>query len=314
MILRKYVIILWVILFTLSLAGFTQTPELAVALEAPTNGSPVSSLTSTAATGTIVVNATVDDAPWSGGGVNYTITGPKAESGSSVTESFSNLPTGTYAVTYTSGGPAGAPLVDISPSPIQTLSSGGTMAFTLNFNTQPTGTIVVNATLDGSPWSGGVNYTITGPKTESGSSVTQSFSHLPTGTYAVTTYTSGGPAGAPLVNISPSPIQMLSSGGTVAFTLNFFTRNTATIVVRATLDGSPWSGPLYFVISGTKGDSASMVPRKFYNLPTGVYTASRSSNGPPGARLDSITPSPTQDLSTGGTITFTFNFIPIDES
>lgn len=222
---RRHAIILWVILFTLSLASCTQTPGLAVALEAPTTGSSVSSLTPTAATGTIVVNTT----------------------------------------------------------------------------------------LDGAPWSGEVTYVITGPKTESGSSVTQSFSDLPTGTYAVT-YTSGGPADAPLVDISPSPVQALSAGYTVTFTLNFFTRNTGTIVVRATLDGAPWSGPLYFVISGTKGFFDNMVPRKIYHLPAGVYTASRSSNGPSGARLDSITPSPTQDLSTGGTITFTFNFITIDES
>lgn len=225
MILRKYVIILGVILFTLSLAGFTQTPGLAVALESPTNGSSVSSLTPTA----------------------------------------------------------------------------------------DTGTIVVNATLDGVPWSGEVKYIITGTKTESGSSATQSFSDLPTGIYAVT-YTSGGPAGAPLVDISPSPVQALSAGYTVTFTLDFFTRNTGTIVVRATLDGSPWSGPLHFVISGTKGFFDNMVPRKSYQLPAGVYAASRSSNGPAGAKLDSITPSPTQDLSTGGTITFTFNFITIDES
>ena len=222
---RKHAIILWVILLTLSLASCTQTPGLAVALEAPTTGSSVSSLTPTAATGTIVVNATLDGAPWSGE-VTYVITGPKTESGSSVTQSFSDLPTGTYAVTYTSGGPADALLVDISPSPVQTLSAG---------------------------------YTVT-------------------------------------------------------FTLNFFTRNTGTIVVRATLDGAPWSGLFYFVISGTKGGFDNMVPRKFYHLPAGVYTASRSSNGPAGARLDSITPSPTQDLSTGGTITFTFNFITIDES
>jgi len=228
MILRKYVVILLVILFTLSLAGFTQTPALAATLEAPTNGSSVSSLTPAAATGTIVVNAT----------------------------------------------------------------------------------------LDGAPWSGGIEYIITGPKTESGSSVTQSFSDLPAGTYAVT-YISGGPADAPLVDISPSPVQALSAGYTVTFTLNFFTRNTGAIVVRATLDGSPWSGPLYFAISGTKGVKEffdNMVPRKFYQLPAGVYTASRSSNGPAGSRLDSITSSPTQDLSTGGIITFTFNFITIDES
>lgn len=218
-------VILWVILFTLSLASCTQTPGLAVALEASTTGSSVSSLTPTAATDTIVVNAT----------------------------------------------------------------------------------------LDGAPWSGEVTYIITGPKTEYGSSATQSFSDMPIGTYAVT-YTSGGPADAPLVDISPSPVQVLSAGYTVTFTLNFFTRNTGTIVVRATLDGSPWSGPLYFVISGTKGGFDNMVPRKIYFLPAGVYTASRSSNGPAEARVDSITPSPTQVLSTGGTITFTFNFVTIDES
>ena len=83
---------------------------------------------------TIMVNATLDGSPWSGI-VNYNILGPKADSGSFVPHVFSNSPAGTYTLSYSSGGPAGATLVSISPSPIQTLPTGGSITFTLNFST-----------------------------------------------------------------------------------------------------------------------------------------------------------------------------------
>ncbi|MBA7710686.1 hypothetical protein ES703_119631 [subsurface metagenome] len=170
-------------------------------------------------TGTIVVNATLDDVSWTGG-VNYTVSGPQSYSGSSVTQSFTNVPTGSYTVGYSSGGPTGATFSDITPASTQTLSSGGTITFTLNFHAQPRGTVTVNATLNGEPWEGAVGYTVSGPYMDSSSSVPGSFSGCPAGSYTVT-YTSGGPPQSLLDNITPSPTQTLSAGGTVTFTLNF---------------------------------------------------------------------------------------------
>jgi len=65
-----------------------------------------------------------------------------------------------------------------------------------------TDTITVSATLDGSPWSGTVNYSLTGPKSGSSSSVPETFSDLETGSYTLS-YASGGPPGARLARSAP---------------------------------------------------------------------------------------------------------------
>ena len=86
------------------------------------------------------------------------------------------------------------------------------------------GTINVNATLDGAPWSGAVNYSYTSNKPGEvaieGSAVPQSWAHIVTGTYTLY-YHSGGPSGTTLASVTPSATQTLSTGGTITFTLNF---------------------------------------------------------------------------------------------
>jgi hypothetical protein len=89
-------------------------------------------------TGAITVNVTLNGTPWSGS-VNYRITGPQTINGSSVPQTYSNQPTGSYTITYLSGGPSGAIFKDITPSATQTLNAGGTITFTMNFtSTGPT--------------------------------------------------------------------------------------------------------------------------------------------------------------------------------
>ena len=83
---------------------------------------------------TIEVKATLDGAAWSGA-VNYTLTGPGAASpitGTNVSDTFS-VDCGNWTCAYVSGGPAGASFVNITPSATQSVSNGGTIAFTLNF-------------------------------------------------------------------------------------------------------------------------------------------------------------------------------------
>lgn len=256
--------------------------------------------------GTIVVQATLDGSPWTGD-VSYNISGAETYSGSSVNQTISNAPVGSYTLGYNSGGPSAAALSNITPSSTQTLSAGGTITFTLNFATTGVSGLQVQATLDGVPWTGNVNYTITGPQGYSGTSVSETFSNLTTGDYTVG-YNSGGPAGATLASISPQPTQTVTQGTTVTFTLNFHSENTSQIRVQATLNGSTWTGNVTYTIHGALQDSHSSVPYTFTNLPVGTYTLVYQYGGPPNATLMSITPQPTQTTSANHTTTFTLNF------
>jgi uncharacterized protein (DUF2141 family) len=266
------------------------------------------------ATSTVVVQATLDGSPWSGN-VRYSLSGPTGDSGYSVSETFGGLPPGTYTLSYSTGGPEGATLSSITPSTRQTLSSQGTIIFTLNFHSQQSGTVMVQATLDGSPWqtaigSGTISYTLHGPVTDSSHSVPDTFSDLPPGTYTLS-YTDGGPIGATLVGISPAPRQTLASGGTITFTLEFQTQAKGTVLVQATLNGEPWSGDVIYYLAGPYMDTGSYVPNSFTSCPAGSYSVDYKSGGPDSSVLDGITPSSQQDLSPGGTITFTLNFVGI---
>jgi len=84
------------------------------------------------------------------------------------------------------------------------------------------GTIEVYATLDGLPWEGLVDYTLT-PDTGSpinGTSVNATHSSAAAGNWTCA-YVSGGPG--LFVDITPSPTQTLADGATIDFTLNFVT-------------------------------------------------------------------------------------------
>jgi hypothetical protein len=173
--------------------------------------------------GNIVVHATVDGAPWQtapgSGAISYAIQGPRSNSGSTIPNSFTGHPAGSYTITYETGGPIGATFGGVSPSTTQTLAANGTIIFTLNFRTQARGTVNVNATLDGAPWTGDVGYVLTGPYPESGGHVPYSHSNAPSGNYSVN-YSSGGPHSSVFEGVS-HPSQYLPAGGSVTFTLRF---------------------------------------------------------------------------------------------
>jgi murein DD-endopeptidase MepM/ murein hydrolase activator NlpD len=96
-----------------------------------------------------------------------------------------------------------------------------------------TGTIQVNATLNGATWSGSVSYRLTGPQTIDGTTVPATFSNRPTGSYTLN-YQSGGPSGATLTSITPSATQTLSAGGTITFNLNFSTTPSQNPILEVT--------------------------------------------------------------------------------
>ena len=262
-------------------------------------------------TGNVVVNATLNGAPWSGT-VSYMLNGPFRSNDNQVPRTYSSIPTGNYNLTYAGGGPAGAVLTSITPSPTQSLASGRTIVFNLNFTAQPsTGTIMVSAMVDGKPWttqpgSGPISYTITGPASDSGSAIPGTFSSMPAGRYTLN-YNSGGPIGATLTGISPSPTQNLATGGSIQYTLRFTGQPKGSVTVEATLDGQPWSGPVGYVLQGPYVESGSSAPRSFANAPQGSYSVQYRTGGPPQSSFVGVSP-PSQMLPAGGSISFTLEF------
>jgi hypothetical protein len=263
------------------------------------------------ATGNIVVNATLDGESWSGA-VDYTLSGPFTDRDHSVPQTFKGVAQGYYAITYNGDGPHGAILAGITPSSGQTLQSGSTITFNLVFTSQQaTGTINVNATLDGKPWqtamgSGSISYTLVGPSTDSSSSIPDSFGNQSAGKYTCQ-YNSGGPIGATFSGITPSPTQTLPPNGQITYTLNFHEEQKGTVIINASLNGQEWSGNVNYVVQGPYVESGSSAPQSLGNTPAGNYSVSYSSGGPPSSVFEGVSPT-SQSLQPGGTITFILMF------
>lgn len=125
--------------------------------------------------------------------------------------------------------------------------------------TPTTGTIEVKATLDSSPWTGAVDYTLTGPAGSSpitGTSVDDSFNADP-GSWTCA-YDGGGPAGANFVDITPSPTQSVAAGETKTFSLNFQTppHVDASVTFDSwSINGTPVPPGFYWVTPGTVIDA-----------------------------------------------------------
>jgi hypothetical protein len=102
---------------------------------------------------------------------------------------------------------------------------------------------------------------------------------------------------------------MFASVATVLFTgcpINPPVSGSGTVHVAATRDGSPWTGPVDFTLTGQAAGTS--VPASYTGVPTGDYTLSYVAGSPPEAVLSGITPSGSQNLTSGGTITFTLDF------
>ncbi len=90
--------------------------------------------------------------------------------------------------------------VDLTTTTTTTVTMDANYTMTAVYVTPPsptTGTIQINAMLNGAAWSGAVSYRLTGPQTIDGTSVPQSFTNRPTGSYTLS-YISGGPSWATL--------------------------------------------------------------------------------------------------------------------
>jgi hypothetical protein len=87
------------------------------------------------------------------------------------------------------------------------------------------------------------------------------------------------------------------------------TPTTGKIEVKATLCGVAWQGAVNYTLTPASGSAftGNIVPKTFTVAP-GTWTCGSVVGGPAGAFLKSITPSATQAVSAGGTITFTLDF------
>ena len=87
--------------------------------------------------------------------------------------------------------------------------------------TPTTGTIEVEATLDGVAWTGALDYTLTPASGSPISGTSVPGSHSADAGNWTCAYDGGGPDGATLVGIATSETQSLAEGETITFTLNF---------------------------------------------------------------------------------------------
>jgi len=293
----------------------------------------------TPTTGAILVRATFNGAPWSGT-VNYTLNGPVIIVGNGpVPNDFQDRPAGTYTLNYTSGGPPGAILSSITPSPTQTLSGGGSITFTLNFSQAPprvtlgptplnfgdvqVGTctqrsFAIQHILGTGPASGTVSASPNPPfSIAAGSpfSASNGSGPLVTVQFCPTSPTSGPPVTFSGSAVVSSPGTTFTNTNTVTLTGRGVapTPTKGAILVRATFNGAAWAGTVNYTLTGpTTIVGNGPVPNDFQDRDAGTYTFNYTSGGPPGATLASITPSATQTLSGGGSITFTLSFTAPD--
>jgi uncharacterized repeat protein (TIGR01451 family) len=104
----------------------------------------------------------------------------------------------------------------------------------------------------------------------------------------------------------------VGSGGNVICTFENARVALGTIVVNATLasgaGSAPWTGSVSFTLTGPQTITGTSASQTFASVPVGTYTLTYTSGGPPGATLNSVTPSVTQTLTAGNTLTFTLNF------
>lgn len=117
-------------------------------------------------------------------------------------------------------------------------SFGGNPDGATDFSVGQGGQLQVKVTVDGSPYSGPVSYSVSGPTSFVGTNAS-TYPNLPEGGYTVL-YLSGGPANTSYSNIVPATSQFLAIGNTISWTLAFTTNR----------------GPFCSANSGTNAQSA----------------------------------------------------------
>ena len=282
-----------------------------------------------------------------GGLVTYTvITGTTSGSSQSITLSATNLPIGVAAsfnpATVTSGNQSTLTLSASSSA------STGTYTMTLvGTGTSATHTATLSVTVAQVANSSGVlsssplNYTFNSQTVDT-ASAPEVFSLVNTGGSALTissiiespqffasflngqglplTLQPGGSANLQVVFIpnatgpQTGTIKLFNSTNASPLTLNLAGTGvaapvtTGNIQINATFNGTPWTGGVYYNVTGPESYTGGAAPNTYYNQALGSYTVAYTQAGPFSATFTGITPSATQTLTAGATLTYTLNF------
>jgi hypothetical protein len=201
-------------------------------------------------------------------------------SGDSVAKSF-DLKTGYYTVSYISGGPEGATLNRITPGAGIEVKPGQPASSVFNFVKTDANTLKVEATLDGQPWEGPLEFVVNPPENDgnglkpipgdtaptndgsrqvrpdeigkkgqnfNGATVPAVFKNVENGIYNIS-YISGGPTNARFENASPDNLS-LENDQEGTLTLAFTTKGIVNINVL--VDGEPYTRPAGFTLFGKR--------------------------------------------------------------
>ena len=102
---------------------------------------------------------------------------------------------------------------------------------------------------------------------------------------------------------------VIGGNATKSFNEKDITLSTGTININATVGGNPWNGPISFTLKREKlYNLSTTVPLNLPGYYIGTYTIQYISSGPTNTVFASITPSSSQLLNLGNSITFTLNF------
>ena len=221
---------------TVSASGATFTNTNTVALSG-TGFNPVT-------TGAISVSATYNGQPWSGT-VNYNLGGAASIAGNTVPANFQSRPSGSYTLSYSSSGPAGATLSSITPSATQTLSAGGSISFALNFASSPT-LSVMPASASVTAVAGTTSFTVsnTGGGSFSYSAAVSSDSTWLT----IQSGSTGGDSGT--INVTYGANSGSQRTGTIVVTASGANGNPTSVTVTQASSGSSQFGVGSLIIAG----------------------------------------------------------------
>lgn len=183
------------LIFVLLLGGCLAPPKLNVSLASPANGSTVLSITPTFT--------------WGGGGAatTYRLMIASDTNFQNIALDVNNIGDLSYAVSPgTLNGSTWYYWRVLARQGNQASNWTAPWSFYTPGGSGPasTGTVRVSAKLDDAPWSGSLNYRVSGPYSDTDNSVPWDFKSVPAGAYTVT-YDYGGPQGASLTSITPQP-------------------------------------------------------------------------------------------------------------
>ncbi len=175
-------------------------------------------------------------------------------------------------------------------------SFGGNPDGVTDFTVGHGGTLQVRATVDGSPYSGFVSYSVSGPTSFVGTSA-DIYRNLPEGNYTVL-YLSGGPANTNYHNITPGPSQYVSAGSPISWTLALTTDQGQFCSANSGADAqsalyTTCGGRLSVILAGTGSG-------RILSSPVGIDCPGSCSTSFPTASQVTLSPSPSPGSTFSG--------------